>query len=198
MEFIPDGTGGVAVEVARGKYVGVIPFTIYQLERYIFEKAPPGWESYRRPDTLRIPPGEITESNLPMLFFSGINFETASKILGSFGGRFPSHGEWLAARCMLCCNEMLSGVADFMARWGETDRVDPRVLRILEQFYGEGGGSNALSGLLEMVTEYPESRGVYGRLFAMSGDEHRSLVAGNPPSATRDDRFVFSMLLERQ
>lgn len=190
MEFIIDESRSVMVEFTENKYISVIPFTKFQFERFIWETGPK-WvdNSYT---INRISPQEINKSNVDSVILNNLSFQEAVKISQWMGGRIPGLQEIKSAFNILNDKNLLSNALKFMQQ--NKNEADARMIATMEWMVKNK--FNRLGFTCgDLVTEYPAQPSM---IYLQRGLRSTAIVTGNPPTITKDKRFAFSVLMERQ
>ncbi len=195
MDFVIDRSGVPAAMFSPNKYIQVLPLTIYQYERFLWQSAP-GWNVSGRTDS--IPPQDFDRNNISKAFISNLSFEDAYCVCHDLcGGRPPAADEWEVAFGLLFQHEnLLERALTYVHSLDNNSLIDTRVVRLLTHMVAVGIRRTELIELYELVSEFPISSGMFGQVCLKSCHQSDAIVTGDPPAKTRNARFGFSVVTE--
>jgi hypothetical protein len=195
-EFIIDSSGAPAVKFNDNKYIGVLPITRYQFERFIWKTAP-DWCHYKRPLNASIPfsPLNLRLEHITYLFMTGLNAEEANLYAEYFGTRIPSLKEWdCAYETLFVKNDLIFEALRFMKMQNEV-KEDNRVLKLLEGIHRLGLVRSELNTKIsEMVFEFTEKP--FGEIYLKISDRESGQVLGPNAQKIKCEKSGFSVVLK--
>jgi hypothetical protein len=152
IEFQVDDSGSVAVRFNEGKYVSLLPLTLYQLERYIWTFAP-DWLDYRNYYSCH-----YRRDTLASLIIDGLSMSNVEIIVSALmKGRILSKNEWEIARGIVRDKYTFEAVSRFLELKGicHDRRIGKLYKLVLE---GYDASMEYLGSLYNIITEF----GTYG------------------------------------
>lgn len=182
LEFAVDGSGGLAARIDNNKFITLLPITLYQGERYVWENAPERLEVDRLINLeKRASPDDLNISNFAQIFLSGFSYLEASEICKLLlRGRLPSENEWDFAHINLLCRRgVFSHASSYIDSLCKECQVDMRMRKIYGFMASIESRVRILNPMAVLVTEYPaRPENPHGRIYAKSWNGARALVTG--------------------
>jgi hypothetical protein len=189
-----DRCGAPLVELPSGRFIHLLPISIYTVERWIWSTAPEDRSALALVPSSRPRPNDLRSEDLPGVLASGFSFELGTAIARWLGGRPATESEWDQAEPLWHDSALFSQSVSEALQTGVTDaRLASFYSRILAS--GTSTRSDVVGvRLVDVVSKQPGE--LHGLILGRGRVAGVVNVFGRPATATCDPDFTMTCVFD--